>query len=363
MSDFILPSKIISLLRRLKIDYEREGEGLFAEILNDAQVYVREGEIYDNWNGGTHGHDIVLFLSEDTFKKVNSQTLDSFCNSVIFALNGRTESILNEHFNRVHLELADENDVEYQKALRTSAKLPIAPETVSFWKSGQIRLFISHRDSHKADVKLLADALEGYGVSSFIAHETIEPSKEWQKEIEKGLETMEVMLAYITDNFNDSCWTNQEIGYALGKNIPIISIKAETKDPVGFVGHIQALKFRQDEYASSVVNIYRLVTEKLGNADRLQRAFVSAFVKSPGFMETKLRFDRLDSVVKKLTNEELSEIIRGFFENDQLHKAGHLTSKYQRLKNFLERTTGKEFTIEGKTISEKKITFDDEIPF
>ena len=66
----------------------------------------------------------------------------------------------------------------------------------------------------------LGDALCAYGISPFVAHDTIVPMKTWQLEIEKGLETMEVMLAFLTDDFHQSTWTNQEIGYALGKSVP-----------------------------------------------------------------------------------------------------------------------------------------------
>jgi hypothetical protein len=63
--------------------------------------------------------------------------------------------------------------------------------------------------------------------------------KTWQQEIEKGLETMEVMLAFITDDFHDSVWTNQEVGYALGKGVPIIPVKFGRNDPDGFIGSKQ----------------------------------------------------------------------------------------------------------------------------
>ena len=64
----------------------------------------------------------------------------------------------------------------------------------------------------------------------------------WKHEIEKGLQTMDVMLALITNDFHKSVWTNQEVGFALGNNIPVISLKLGVTDPNGFLSDKQALK-------------------------------------------------------------------------------------------------------------------------
>ena len=75
----------------------------------------------------------------------------------------------------------------------------------------------------------------------------------------------------------------------------------------------------------------------------------------------------MEKVVDKLTADQVKRIIAGFRTNDQLYQAGHLTSKYGRLKKFLERTTGNVFEINGSII--KKIPVpapfddDDEVPF
>ena len=59
----------------------------------------------------------------------------------------------------------------------------------------------------------------------------------------------------------------------------------------------------------------------------------------------------------------MDQIIRGFEANDQLHNAMHLISKYERLRKFLERTTGRKYVVAGEKISLMKETVDDEIPF
>jgi hypothetical protein len=189
----------------------------------------------------------------------------------------------------------------------------------------------------------------------------------WQREIEKGLETMEVMLAFLTDDFHESAWTNQEIGYALGKGIPIISVKFERKDPVGFIGVKQALRGDLSHIERSAQAIYRLLVEKLGQTGRLRQSLISAFCAAANFNETRDRFDRLSETISALSEDELDQIQQAFAANDQLHGAFYL-GYYDRLTNLLKRCTGKDFEISNKKLLLKETPartrpIDDDIPF
>lgn len=361
-SKYYLPSKLNSYLRRLLGEYKESNEANLAEIINSARIYIIEETATDNWNGGTFGHDVKFFLPESILVKIKVREQSAISEKIREDLNACAEAIENEYVRKVSFELTDENDFEYQQASALLQKPQINPDTLSIWEPSQIRLFISHRDGHKIAANELAYALKDYGVSAFVAHDSIEPMTTWQQEITKGLDTMEIMLAFVTDDFHHSDWTNQEIGYALGRNIPVISLKLQNEDPKGFIGNIQALKGRLESPAASVKEIYKLLAENLGNKRRLQDALVTAFVESTNFDETKLRFDRLKGVVETLTDNELSKVIQGYQENNQLHNSIYLCNQYHRLQNFLKSTTDKEYVIEGKIIKLKN-EFADDIPF
>jgi hypothetical protein len=51
--------------------------------------------------------------------------------------------------------------------------------------------------------------LRSFGVSAFVAHENIEPTK-WQDEIEKALLSMNALAAILMPGFHESKWTDQE---------------------------------------------------------------------------------------------------------------------------------------------------------
>jgi hypothetical protein len=318
------------------------------------RYYVDEAVAHDNWNGGMDGHDVVLFLPLDQLAKVDPEDQAEVASGVKDLLSKLANGIETEYFNNVRFELNDENDFQYLAAKPFSPTPPINPDALDFWKPGLARVFISHRDQHKRDARELSEALEEYGFTCFVAHDTIQPMSEWRAEIMKGLQTMEVMLIYLTDDFDESMWCHQEVGFALGKGVPIISLKLGKKDPPGFISHVQAMRGQQDDPFSAASGLFPLIGKALGKQERLQEVLVSSFVASPSFSDTKSRFDRMNANVTKLTDKQLQQIIDGFYTNDQLYNAGILTSKFQRLRKFLEKVTGREFTIEGRTISEVK---------
>jgi hypothetical protein len=170
-----------------------------------------------------------------------------------------------------------------------------------------------------------------------------------------GLQTMEIMLAFVTDDFHTSTWTNQEVGFALVRGVPVVSLKVEKNDPPGFIGHEQALRGILHSPDTSASKIHKLLGEKLGQKDRIQSGLVNAFNESPNWSETTSRFDRMSESIEKLSDAELSSIIDSYSKNDQLHGAAYLNNRSDRLRKFLAKTTGSDFIISGKLIIDAKL--------
>ncbi len=107
----------------------------------------------------------------------------------------------------------------------------------------KFRLFINHIAKDKDKTTRLRDCLTPYAISAFVAHEDIHPTLEWQGEIERALFNMDAFLAIHTVGFKDSVWTQQEIGFAVGRCVKIISLKMG-ENPTGFISKTQALPRR-----------------------------------------------------------------------------------------------------------------------
>jgi len=174
---------------------------------------------------------------------------------------------------------------------------------------------------------------------------------------------MEIMLLFITEGFFDSFWTNQEVGVALGRGIPIISVKMQKNcDPRGFISKIQAVVGSLDKPATTVDQIYKVLAEKLGQEERIRKAIVQAFVDSSNFDESKKRFERLKNI-RSLDEADIQQIIDAFYSNENLHNAFYLTNEYNRLAKFLHNKTGKRFKINLRTIKQVDEQLDETIPF
>jgi len=62
-----------------------------------------------------------------------------------------------------------------------------------FWDDGMFRLFISHLAANKKTAATLQDALRNFGISSFVAHNDIMPTTEWEDQIELALSTCDAI--------------------------------------------------------------------------------------------------------------------------------------------------------------------------
>ena len=110
-----------------------------------------------------------------------------------------------------------------------------------------------------------------YSIAGFVAHEDIHPTMEWQAEIERALHTMDGFIAVHTQGFSNSFWTQQEVGFALGRGTKIISFKMG-EDPTGFISKQQALA-RRDRTAEDIAKeIDVLLSEDARTSDRLRAA-------------------------------------------------------------------------------------------
>lgn len=216
------------------------------------------------------------------------------------------------------------------------------------WATDHIRLFISHRDADKVGARRIADALAGFGFSSFVAHEAILAGNEWRRDLREALETMEVMLVLVGDQ--ESSWVDQEIGFALARNVPIVPVCYETRMPRGFLDNTQALKMDISHALLDVSVLVQVMTEGLDGRVRVKDALIAALLKSTSYNDAIERFDRLTSAVDSLSEEQAKVLIRGFLANDQLYGSGYLAGPADRFLKFLNRTATKQYRYENRTI-------------
>ena len=137
------------------------------------------------------------------------------------------------------LKIAEELEIEVPHSHHMAASSP------KNWKgTTDFRLFISHISKDKDKATRLKECLAPYAICGFVAHEDILPTLEWQTEIERALYSMDAFIAIHTEGFSASYWTQQEVGFAVGRSMKIISFKMG-EDPTGFISKHQALARRR----------------------------------------------------------------------------------------------------------------------
>ena len=131
------------------------------------------------------------------------------------------------------------------------------------------RLFMSHLATCKKDVRALSSMLQQFGFACFVAHDAIEPSRKWRREIERALNSCDVLVAYVTPGFSSSAWTDQEIGWALGRGLPVIPISVAGEMPAGFLGSYQAVvRTRGVSEAELSRKVFRAICDAVFNEQR-----------------------------------------------------------------------------------------------
>jgi hypothetical protein len=121
---------------------------------------------------------------------------------------------------------------------RINSEAILSPRNWS--KVSQNRCFISHISKDKKNATRLRDCFKDHGIHGFVAHEDIHPTAEWAVEIIRALRCMDYFVSIHTVGFAASVWCQQEVGFALSRGIPMVSLRMK-EDPVGFQSAQQAL--------------------------------------------------------------------------------------------------------------------------
>jgi hypothetical protein len=193
------------------------------------------------------------------------------------------------------------------------------------WKQVLFRLFLSHVSAHKIPVAKLKTELELRGVSAFVAHEDIAPSLVWQNEIELALRSMHALAAVLTPDFHSSFWTDQEVGFALGRGILVVPI-CFGENPYGFLGKVQGLSGS----LAQPVRVASLLCATLlshANTHRQMRKCLAPALAAASSFTNAITLSKLIATVKDFTRNEKTLMHQACKDNDQVFNATGVVSR------------------------------------
>jgi len=254
--------------------------------------------------------------------------------------------------DEIIIEIANELNIEHN----FQSKIPVFKDnSTNFWKTGHFKLFICHLSTFKKKIGFLKSELESYGISAFVAHEDIEPTKEWQEEIEKGLFSMDALCAVLMPGFKESNWTDQEIGIAIGRGVLIIPIRREL-DPYGFIGKYQGLQAVGKKVGEVAEEIFQILVRNPQTRIKMLNCLIDLFLLSN---DSKEAIERIKSIkkIKDFPIDKIKLLHQKITENKNL-------KNLQVLKEFNELT--RQFELKEIQLKdfEKLVLFDtDDLPF
>ena len=164
-----------------------------------------------------------------------------------------------------------------------------------FWRKGMLRLFVAHLATHRVFAGELQEALLDFGISCFIAHNDIEPTLEWQTQIETALATCDALVALLHEKFHASNWTDQEIGFAMGHGVPVFAVRFG-QDPYGFIGRFQAFNGNRKTAAALALELFDAYRKNKQTQRRMSEVLVGLFEQSGSFAEAKARIAYLEDL-------------------------------------------------------------------
>lgn len=164
---------------------------------------------------------------------------------------------------------------------------PVVRTSDTPWGPLPAYVFLSHIHQHRAWVGEVKQVLARYGIDAFVAHEDIDPSQSWREVIKAALSTCHLFVALLHDGFHASQWCDQEVGWVLGRGIPIMPVRLSVRDHFdGFLADFQDASWTD----SPSVMGERIFTALLGDQRTRTvgvRALAEAFVTSRSFHTTR----------------------------------------------------------------------------
>lgn len=287
-----LIERLPALIRTAQQLATLQGASLVAKVLGEARSnLVLSG--YDNWDGGTDLYTLVLEIPLATYVEV-VQEQESLETSIKDRIGLQTRMEINESVAEVVISpLSVDETIPGPPSFGEPTGDEDYEPVPAFWQPGYFRLFISHLAAEKTAAHALKDALARYQVAAFVAHDDIEPTTEWQNEIESALRTMDAMTVMLSPGFIESPWCDQEVGYALGRKRFVLGLRMGA-NPHGFLGKFQGLQVAGLEPSTTADLIFDILIRHEATTQRMTESLVERLVRSSSWKSSKRNISLLE---------------------------------------------------------------------
>ena len=292
-------------------------------VLENSKARIEQTE-YDNWDGGTYYFQLSLSIPLKLFANLEAR-IDQFEQAITKKLASILRDTGNQHLSRVVI-----TPILANPATSSLVPKPTVDDVSRIWQPKCLRFFLSHVSSYKTSVSTLKDELMIYGISGFVAHEDIEPTKEWEDEIFLALNSAHALAAFLTPEFHKSKWTDQEIGIAQGRGLLVVPVGLGV-DPYGFMARKQALPGSFEKIEQLATDLIDILLKHHTTSKIIHEALVVSFEIAKSFIRAK-KVSQIITRTNNFTQEQLDRIHKSCKNNDQVSGSFGVP---ERIENYL----------------------------
>jgi hypothetical protein len=256
---------------------KHQGESQLADLVSTAIPEITLDHV-DTWDGTTWYCTLHLEVSTSLFAAIEAKLEKTE--------QGLATKLKKLFRNTSPYVLTDVTISARAGTVSMQRTTPTPDEINRIWEPETLRLFLTHVSAHKEAVTQMKNSLLNYGISGFVAHEDIEPNLEWQNEIELALGSMHALCALLTPEFHQSNWTDQEVGFALGRNVPVLSIRLGMS-PYGFIGKNQGLRGNLNSLHPTAGAIAEILLKESRTKIVMRDSLVAALERAKTFATAK----------------------------------------------------------------------------
>ncbi len=178
--------------------------------------------------------------------------------------------------------------------------------------------FISYASDFRKTAGKIKKYLDQYGFNCFLAHEDIPPQTVWPEEILTALKNCDLFLPLLTSRFTESFYCQQEVGFAYCRKVEILPVMI-SKEPMGMIADLQAVRFNEKKLASSCWKIVQHVAKRESLSGPILDALVNWFGESDSY-DTAAKRARMILNEFDFSPNQVKKIRWYIKENSQIHQ-------------------------------------------
>lgn len=318
-----------SIIESLMQVFKHQNKLETVDLLENSEARIEETD-YDGWNGGTFYFTLFLDIPLKLFAHLESR-IDQFEEAIAKKLASVLRDTGNQSLNRVVIAPILANAVTNKLSPK-----PTVDDVERIWQPSCLRLFLSHVSAYKTAMSSLKNELLVYGISGFVAHEDIEPTKEFETEMLLALNSANALAAFLTSDFHESKWTDQEVGIALARGLIVIPISLGV-DPYGFMAGKQAMRGSFDYIEQLAMDLINILLKHHTTSNLMHESLVVFFEKARSF-SAAIKVSQMIITTNNFTQGQLVRIQQACGNNSQVARAFGVP---ERIENYLNKQSFK----------------------